>query len=284
MQKLDIRPATAQEFSTAIGWAAAEGWNPGLDDLAVFHNTDPDGFLMGWRDGKPVSSISVVKYNDDFGFLGFYIVHPDYRGRGDGIATWNAGMDYLKGCTVGLDGVVDQQANYARSGFVLSGQNIRFSGVPNFPKPLASDLTLRDYRHTDFEGLSQFDIQHFQFDRPDFLKGWLGNDNAHRTILALKDGKICGYGTVRPCQTGYKIAPLFALDPSVAFEILFALNATLPAGVEISIDMPEANSAAISIARKIGLLPVFETARMYAGTAPKLPLNQIFGITSFELG
>jgi hypothetical protein len=30
--------------------------------------------------------------------------------------------------------------------------------------------------------------------------------------------------------------------------------------------------------------PVFETARMYKGAAPKLPLERIFGITSFELG
>jgi hypothetical protein len=29
---------------------------------------------------------------------------------------------------------------------------------------------------------------------------------------------------------------------------------------------------------------VFETARMYSGTVPALPLNKIFGVTSFELG
>jgi hypothetical protein len=29
---------------------------------------------------------------------------------------------------------------------------------------------------------------------------------------------------------------------------------------------------------------VFETARMYTGQAPALPLDRIFGVTSFELG
>ncbi len=29
---------------------------------------------------------------------------------------------------------------------------------------------------------------------------------------------------------------------------------------------------------------MFETARMYTGTAPELPLDRMFGITSFELG
>ncbi len=285
MSKLEIRPATADEFSTAIGWAVAEGWNPGLDDLSVFHNTDPNGFLMGWRDGRPVSSISVVKYNDDFGFLGFYIVHPDFRGMGDGMAIWNAGMDYLKGCTVGLDGVIDQQQNYQRSGFLLSGRNIRFSGVPNMERPSANAVNLCAYEQTNFDALSKFDAEHFQFERHNFLTGWMDSENSSRqTIFALKDSEICGYGTVRQCHTGYKIAPLFARDPAVAYEILFALNATLPAGSEISIDVPEINLQAGNIARQIGLAPVFETARMYAGNAPELPISQIFGITTFELG
>jgi hypothetical protein len=29
---------------------------------------------------------------------------------------------------------------------------------------------------------------------------------------------------------------------------------------------------------------VFETARMYTGEAPRLPLDGIFGVTTFELG
>jgi hypothetical protein len=32
------------------------------------------------------------------------------------------------------------------------------------------------------------------------------------------------------------------------------------------------------------MTPMFETARMYRGRAPDLPLDRIFGITTFELG
>lgn len=34
----------------------------------------------------------------------------------------------------------------------------------------------------------------------------------------------------------------------------------------------------------VGLTPAFETARMYLGLAPDLPLQGIFGITTLELG
>lgn len=76
MKNLMIRTASENEFAVAIEWAKSEGWNPGLDDLSAFYAADPGGFLMGFLDDEPVSSISVVRYGDEFGFLGFYIVHP----------------------------------------------------------------------------------------------------------------------------------------------------------------------------------------------------------------
>ena len=39
-----------------------------------------------------------------------------------------------------------------------------------------------------------------------------------------------------------------------------------------------------ALAARHDLQPVFETARMYAGGALALPLQHIYGITSFELG
>jgi hypothetical protein len=40
----------------------------------------------------------------------------------------------------------------------------------------------------------------------------------------------------------------------------------------------------VALARGAGMTPVFETARMYRGGDPGLPLDRVFGITSFELG
>ena len=39
-----FRPLTYEEFQTLVQWAALEGWNPGLEDAAVFWATDPNGF------------------------------------------------------------------------------------------------------------------------------------------------------------------------------------------------------------------------------------------------
>ena len=58
---LEIRPMSPADLATAIGWAAAEGWNPGLADAGPFLAEDAQGFLMGWLDGQPVASISVIR-------------------------------------------------------------------------------------------------------------------------------------------------------------------------------------------------------------------------------
>jgi ribosomal protein S18 acetylase RimI-like enzyme len=107
---------TRHELNLAIDWAAIEGWNPGSYDADCFYAADPNGFLIGLLGDEPIATISVVKYGDSFGFLGFYIVKPEYRGMGYGIQIWNAGLEYLKGRTIGLDGVLAQQSNYSKSG------------------------------------------------------------------------------------------------------------------------------------------------------------------------
>ena len=55
-------------------------------------------------------------------------------------------------------------------------------------------------------------------------------------------------------------------------------------GGEVFLDVPEPNRDAVALAKARGLAPVFETARMYRGVAPALPLSRIYGITTFELG
>ncbi len=45
-----------------------------------------------------------------------------------------------------------------------------------------------------------------------------------------------------------------------------------------------ANREAVALAESIGLEPVFETARMYRGAAPAIPLKNVFGVTTLELG
>lgn len=272
---------TRDDVATAIEWAAAEGWNPGLHDAACFRAADPGGFLAGVLDDRVIATLSVVRYGASYGFLGLYIVERPHRGKGFGMKLWNAGLDHLGGRTVGLDGVLAQQANYRRSGFRFAHRNVRYAGrasggggddsriVPLSAVPLAT--------------LAAYDAAIFGVDRTDFLRAWVSQPDA-TAIGSANGGRLDGYAVMRRARAGFKVGPLFADDPEIARALFARLAKEAPPGATLYLDVAEPNRDAVALAERCGMSIVFETARMYAGPAMDLPIDRVFGVTTFELG
>jgi GNAT superfamily N-acetyltransferase len=276
-----IRKAARHEVDLVISWANSEGWNPGIHDAETFYTTDANGFFVGILEGKPVASISAVAYEASFGFLGFYIVKPPFRGQGLGTEIWNAGMKYLEGRNIGLDAVLEQQKLYERKGFWPCYKSVRYQGVGTGQERRAEGL--KKLSEVPMEDLLAYDDQYFPVPRHVFTKSWIRQPGCI-AIGALNDGELEGYGVLRECHQGYKIGPLFADDEDVADSLFRALCGHAPLGAPVFLDTPEPNSAALDLAKSYHMHPVFETVRMYTKGDPSLPMEGIFGVTSFELG
>jgi GNAT superfamily N-acetyltransferase len=280
MSDFRIRVMRPDEISTAVDWAAAEGWNPGLADAPCFAAADPQGFLVGELDGAPAATVSCINYGASFSFLGFYIVRQDLRGRGYGLRLWKAAIAHAGGRVIGLDGVVAQQQNYRKSGFELAYANIRYGGAIVAPdRPQANVIDLSEVPLATVE---TYDATVFPAPRSAFLRAWI-HAPGHVGCALVRDDRLAGFGVIRPCRTGYKIGPLAADDRVTAEIVLSALVAKVGGG-QIFLDIPGINRDAIALAEDLGLAPVFETARMYTGAIPPLRLDRIFGVTTFELG
>ena len=265
------------ELNLAIEWAAREGWNPGVHDADVFFPTDPHGFFLGVLGDEPIGCISAVAYDARFGFIGFYIVRPEFRGRGFGRCIWQAATSYLGTRSVGLDGVVAQQANYEKSGFRLAYRNVRYEGAAGGETPAG----IVDLRSVPFAQVEAYDTPLFPAARSRFLRRWITQPESVALGIVL-DGRLAGYGVVRRCRSGFKIGPLFADSVCVAEDLFRGLAAR--AESPLFLDTPQVNRAAVELAERQGMRPTFETARMYTRTAPALAHERIFGITTFELG
>ena len=280
-----IRTLQPGEIDTAIEWAASEGWNPGIYDATCFQSADRHGFLGGLIDDELVATISAVKYGQTFGFIGFYIVKAEYRGHGYGLKLWNAALASLGNRLVGLDGVFAQQENYRQSGFSLAYTNVRYQGISQtYNKP---DNAIVDLSEIPFAMLAEYDRQHFSEPRTAFLKSWISQPGT--IALAITDNHqlagcgLKGYGVIRPCREGYKIGPLFADNAALA-ERLFVQLQSAAADKPVFLDVPSVNAAGIAMAQAHNMTPVFQTARMYKNGMLQLPVANIFGVTSFELG
>ncbi len=195
-----IKEMSIEDLKTAVGWTAAEGWNPGIHDAECFHSADPYGFLMAFEDGSPAGSIFAVAYDGSLGFIGFFMVRSDLRGHHIGLELGRKALEYLGTRCVGQDGVLKKVKNYEHYGFKFAYKNIRFEGIAN---KLPPQKELTNISEVSSEGLYRYDRRHFPAERKSFL-------------------------------------------------------------------------------RKMN--EVFATARMYLNGVPGLPTNEIYGVTSFELG
>ncbi|MEV6836599.1 GNAT family N-acetyltransferase [Streptomyces sp. NPDC051133] len=278
-QDLVVTQATLADWPVISGWAAAEGWNPGLSDGPAFFAQDPDGFFLGRIDGEPVSAVSVVNYGAGYAFLGCYLVRPDLRGQGHGLTTWKTALAHAGERTVGLDGVVAQQDNYRESGFELAYRTVRFSGTaPGAEAPAG----IRPAGPADLAAITAYDGACSPADRPRFLAEWLTGPG-HRALVRHDGGRLTGYGVIRPGHDSLRIGPLFADTADDARALFAALTADV-AGREVAIDVPEPNAAGVALAEEAGFRASFETARMYTGPVREHARERVFGVTTLELG
>jgi len=305
--RLTVAPASLDDWHGVVEWAAAEDWNPGDGDTPCFHPTDPAGFFLGRLDGKPVSAISIVGYSPEYAFLGYYLVHPEYRGRGLGLATWRAAWPYAGDRTVGLDAVPAQQPIYERCGFVAAYRTLRYAGRPRRSAPAgpaestgsaepagsadsagsagSAGPSVRPVGARELDAIAAYDRQCFPADRYAFLGRWLGGGE-RTAYVCERDGAVAGYGVLRPARDGQRIGPLFADDAEAATALFDALAGRLAPGEEVYIDVPESNTAACALAEARGLTERSHTIRMYRGADNRElpPVTRTFGVTSLELG
>jgi GNAT superfamily N-acetyltransferase len=278
---------TRPELDVLVDWAAAEGWNPGLGDADIFWDTDPEGFIAAELDGEMIGGGSIVSYNGRFGFMGFFIVHPDHRGAGLGRDLWNARRQLLldrldPGAPIGMDGVFTMQSFYAAGGFRLLHRDIRYEGSAPAGGRRRATIDVVDAAIVDFTDLDEYDRRHFPAPRPRFLERWVSQPGGY-AVAAVPGGRVAGYAVARPCRVGHKIGPLFADDAAIAADLFDAVCGHLDGG-RVQIDVPECNPDASALVRRHGFTEVFRCARMVLGPTPEQPRAEIFGITTFELG
>lgn len=281
---LSIRHMTRADLDVVLDWAAAEGWNPGIYDAECFFVTDPSGFFLAELNGEPIGSVSAVAYDGHFGFMGLYIVRREFRGRRIGLELAKAGQAYLGNRTIGVDGVASREANYHTWGFRTSYRTMRYEGICSGAHSDICDtpIEVAELSALPLPTVAAYDARIFPAPRPQFLHAWISQPGA-RCVGLIQQDRLVGYGVSRLCRAGCKIGPLAADDQYLA-EILFQELTAAHPGSLVYLDVPETNELAVTLAQRHGMQPVFETVRMYLGSAPEIAMDRVYGITTLELG
>lgn len=280
MSQLIIRNMRESEVQIAIDWAKQEGWNPGLNDAELFYLADPNGFFVGEINNQIVAVGSAVKYSEQYAFCGLYIVAPEYRGNGYGLALTKHRLAYCQDANIGIDGVLENVEIYQRLGYVPFYQNTRYQKKAVTPTTLSPNIKTVD--KSDIADIIKYDEQCFAAKREQFLTAWLLQPNGN-SVCFIENGIIRGFAVRRKCVEGHKIGPLFADSRVIANQLFSALQAGIDDDL-IIIDVPGNNPNAVALAQSADMESVFATSRMYQHGEPTIATEKVYGITTFELG
>ncbi|GAB5557041.1 MAG: GNAT family N-acetyltransferase [Schleiferiaceae bacterium] len=285
-ESLQLKPLTKDGLQTLVGWAREEGWNPGDHDYEAFWAADPEGYVGFYHKGELIAGGAVVSYGGAFGFMGLFIVHPNFRGSGIGESLWHQRRDLLLSrlkprAAIGMDGVVAMQPFYEKGGFSIAFRDERYE-LMGKPFDQSPDLEIELISEFSLDSIFTFDAQCLGYDRRPFLKSWLTLPESHGFLVKEKES-ILGYAVIRKVGEGHKIGPLFADNSSIAEELLKACLNAVP-DEKVYFDVAVNHPKALALAKKYGGKYVFECARMYHGNPPATDWKKVFGITTFELG
>src|SRR5436190_4055103 len=299
--EFSIRTLQLLEFEKVIKvFAKNEEWNPGIYDYLPFYSAYQDGHKgLFSNNNQLIASLSAARYSRDFAFLGIYIVDPSYREKGVGERLAKTVLSELESCSLlGLNGVKQQVGNYQRKyGFRTDYNNLRFSGTlkPPLRKSLEPEEKIKiiGQENLNINQLIDFDASVFSFPRESFLWKWLEMPEsfllaAIKDVASIDKKKICGYGVVSKCVSGYKIAPFFAKNEKIAKALYDGFSSRFK-GKLMQVDIPEPNQSAIKLATQFGLYKTLETKRMYKGTNKLVDelnskIDQVYSLTSLEMG
>jgi GNAT superfamily N-acetyltransferase len=286
IESASLRPLNQHEHATLLSWAAKEGWNPGLEDAELYWQLDPDGYLGIEVDQRFVGGGAIIKHSPNFGFMGLFIIHPDYRSKKLGTKLWYARRDKLlarleSGATIGLDAVDAMVPFYSRGGFTPLTRQVRYEWSEPAPS-INPPLEITDLDRVSFDSLENYDRHCFPCRRTDYLRLWTQQRGAQALGLS-RNAQLQGWGVMRRCVVGWKIGPLFADTPDDARRLLMEFRRRGDGG-PLFVDAPENNSEASKLCQSLGMREVFGCVRMYSGPAPVLMNHRIFSITSFEVG
>ncbi len=274
-----IRTLRPDEIHIPINWAREQGWNPGVHDAVAHYAVDPEGWFCAEKDGEIIGVVVGTNYDSSFSFGGFYIVKEPYQDHGIGWKLCERMYEHVGDRNFGIDGVYEMQDKYAsRNGLKFAYRNIRWQGIASGKE----SSRLVNAEDVPFDLLLAYDTAHFPAERRSFLEHWIHQPEGS-ALAHMENGRVCGYGVIRRCFDGYKIGPIFADSLAIAEELFDGLTAPV-SGETIFFDTPEPNQEAVRMAEDRKMVEVFGTARMYSKYLPSLPLNEIFGVTTFELG
>lgn len=212
------------------------------------------------------------------------IVKEEYRKFGIGKEMFRKVMGPLKNHNVGGTSLSNRVTFYAQFGWTILSYTLHYSAGPvnphfvqNPPKGDFEIVPLSDVSISDFIA---YDSELHTVPRAVYICNWATWHMA-KTYVALRSGKICGYGVLRPSDNNsHRMFPLYADDPVIARALFCKLADGLPPEEPVIFTHPVDNEASNEIVAANGFSTFLSMTRLYNKWNVPVDLKRVYSVSS----
>jgi GNAT superfamily N-acetyltransferase len=276
------RTMELSDIEAGLSLCRAAKWNQLANDWKLFLRLNSDGCRVATTEDRVIGTVTTIRYQHYFSWIGMVLVDPDYRRQGIGKQLLLEALDILQDEeTVKLDASPNGRELYLKLNFVDEYPLSRMSIIVDAAGMGSS--AVRPFQKKDFAALSAFDRKIFGADRRPLLQWMLAAAPTYAYVMEVKND-IHGYCLGRQGYNSIHIGPVIANNMDIAKSLVAAI---LPdcVGREVILDVLHFDAGWMAWLAAIGFAEQRLFIRMYRGTNAfhALPEKQ-FAILGPEFG
>lgn len=215
---IEYRTMVHADIEAGLLFCRLAGWNQLARDWEFFLKHSPDGCRVAVSGNKVVGTVTTIKYENKFSWIGMVLVDPNYQRQGIGIQLLKEGLHILGDQeSVKLDATPAGRQVYLKLGFVDEYHLSRMQRTG--PVNISATTAAKPLDRNDLLPLPAFDRNFFGAGRQRLLE-WMWEGDQRLSFIIKQGNEIQGYCMGRHGYNYTHIGPLVAKNPSIAKELL----------------------------------------------------------------
>ncbi|XP_069115116.1 uncharacterized protein [Argopecten irradians] len=253
--------------------------------------TDPKGFFVAEKDdGEIIGSHGYLSHAKDMATMGLWMVKKEYRNSNVGLQLYGKVNQAVGNSNLGTfvwpyyEEKIKEEHGVKPNKAYMTWYNYGHIDPRTCRNKVKEDFTVVPMSQVRVSDLLQYDTGIHKLPREEYIKNWIEHEKS-RTYVAMRDGKVCGYGVLRSQDSYNQIAPLYADDKSVAKGLFRQLASEVPAGEKVGFSSPFENSSATEFAAMNKMMkPGIPLVMMYKGEPVDVDTDKVYAVSSNSFG
>ncbi len=280
--EISIRVMTHADIPDGLRLRAAAGWNQTEEDWRRLLELEPEGCFAACEGSSVVGTVTTLRFEKAFGWIGMLLIDPAARKRGIGTLLLHRALAYLQDNGIEcarLDGTPMGYNLYLKHGFADEYEIQRWEGISK----VETCVGLPAIQETDLNAICRWDGRVFGADRSRLIE-CLWRRNPDCSAIVQTAGETAGYVLWRPGARAWYLGPCLADSAETARLLIREMLGRVP-GKPVFIDVCTKNPWGLKVLDPFGFRYQRPLVRMYRGshTHPGEP-QYVYGIAGPELG